>query len=490
MRTSGSIGSLSPKALGEYGVPLAGYALPTAMPAEFAAAWSVGEYVPEARVTYPARGLPVASLDKSPAEIFDLFSTARSAPANTYYVSPTGSDGAGNGTQGNPWRSMFKAVIAANASGQPAKVFVAAGDYGIFYNQAAQANYPTVDMAFIATGGRVVTGTWADFAAPTLDATYTNTYSFAYANCTRVIDLANVDRDGFHPDLKHVDSPAICNRMPGSWHQDGANIWINRADGAAVTAQNTRVLRSGVASWQVKNPVSIYLGGQDPTCGFDNQGAFSTGGGLHYQPTTLPASRKAVVVENCTFRYGGGVLAPLHTGNGISVHDLHGLALFSNCDSSNNTADGFNCNQASVANAKGHMITVNCRSVKLGLSTGQTTVAQSANAYTLHSDVLGIDLAGDYERGAGGTVRNIHSSLMWAAGSRFGHDNGDRMNGGAVKPTAVMINDTAQAWLDRCEIDAGPGVLGFYTDAGSAIRTRGMGPNRVNDVANGTVEAW
>lgn len=490
MHMSGSIGGTSLASVLKLGVPVPGKTISAPMPADFAAARTVAEYTPRVSLTFGARGLPVASLDKTPSEIFDLFSTARSALANTYYVSPTGNDTTGTGTSGAPWRSIWKAVQAANATGQPAKVMVAAGDYGIPNNQVLGNVFPTVDMAFIATGGRVVTGAWADFSAPAADATYPNTYKFTYANCTRVIDLVNVDRDGFFPDLKHVSSPAICNRTPGSWHQDGTSIWLNRADGAAVTSANTRILRSAVAVWRMTSPVSIYMGNEDGSSGFDTQGGYSTGAGLDYRQTTLPASRKAVVVENSTFRYNGGIQSIIHTGNGVGIHDLHGLALFANCDSSNNVGDGFGIQQANVANAKGHMVTVNCRAIKLGVGSGVAAVAQSANAYTLHKALLGVDFAGDYGRAGGGTVRNIEDSLMWAAGSRFGLDHGDAINGGGTPPTAVMMNNNAKCWLDRCEVDVPTGVYGFYVGASAAVRTRNMAPNRTMNFAGGTVEGW
>ena len=117
-------------------------------------------------------------------------------------------------------------------------------------------------------------------------------------------------------------------------------------------------------------------------------------------------------------------------------------------------------------------------------------VAQSANAYTLHKDVLGADFAGEYARAGGGTVRNIDDSLMWAAGSRFGLDHGDAINGGGTVPSAVMMNNNAKCWLDRCEVDVPTGVYGFYVGPTAAVRTRNMAPNRTMNYAGGTVGVW
>ena len=83
MHMSGSIGGTSLASVLKLGVPVPGKTISAPMPADFAAAWTVAEYTPKVSLTFGARGLPVASLDKTPSEIFDLFSTARSALANT-----------------------------------------------------------------------------------------------------------------------------------------------------------------------------------------------------------------------------------------------------------------------------------------------------------------------------------------------------------------------------------------------------------------------
>lgn len=47
--------------------------------------------------------------------------------AETYYISPAGSDAAGNGTMGNPWRTLHKASIMVTTAGS--KIHVKAGVY-------------------------------------------------------------------------------------------------------------------------------------------------------------------------------------------------------------------------------------------------------------------------------------------------------------------------------------------------------------------------
>lgn len=481
MHHSGSIGGVSRSALGALGVPMDLAATPASPPPAWQAAWSVAEYFPEVTLTRHADGA-VAALDKTPAEIFDLFSTARSAPANTYYVSPNGVDSTATGTEASPYRSIWKAVAAANASGQPSKVVVKAGEYGKPYNPSQfLALRPSVDIAFVAQGGRVTVGTWDDFSAPSLDPVQTNCYSYSLSNVDRVIDRTRIDADGFLVDLRSVASAAICNRTPGSWALEGGKIYINRADGKAVTNANTRVLRSTGGTWRFDVPVSVYVGADDSISGFDTQGG-SLAAGFHYQPATKPAQMKAVVVERCTFRYCGGAV---YSGNGTTISDLHGIALFADCDASNNTKDGFSAGNSAGLNSEGHLLTLNCRSIVCGGG-----LAQSCNGFTLHEDVVGADFAGQFARSSGGAVRCVADSLTWLVGSDIRNDRGDIVLGGTTPPGGVMANGNAQIWADRAHIAMPPAMAPVLADVGAAVRLRAMAPLRSAAQGTGTIEAW
>ncbi|AKM09227.1 hypothetical protein [Croceicoccus naphthovorans] len=480
MHHSGSIGGVSRSALAGFGVAM-DEAVRADIPADWRAAWTVAEWEPNVALSSHADGT-VATLDKSPAEIFDLFSTARSAPANTYYVSPTGSDNDGQGTESLPWRSIWKAVEAANASGQPAKVIVRAGEYGKPTNPSMFiAMRPTVDIAFIAKGGRVVTGTWDDYANPPKDGTQTNCYGWSVATVDRVIDLSRHDADGFHPDLLRVDTAAICNRTPGSWAFVNGKIYVNRHDGKAVTNRNVRVLRSGGGTWRFDAPTSVYLGADDTISGFDTIGG-SASAGFHYQPTAKPGSMKAVVVERSTFNYCG---SDAINANGTIIGDLHGLALFVDCDASNNAKDGFSGSNYGGLDTDCHLVTVNCRSILCGRN-----AALSCNSFTLHEDVVGADFAGEFGRTNGGTIRCVAQSLTWLAGTRIFADRGDIVLGGTTPPGAIVANESAQIWADRVRIAMPPATTHAHADNAAAVHLRAMPPLRSAPQGTGLVDNW
>ncbi|WP_144098321.1 hypothetical protein [Croceicoccus sediminis] len=480
MHHSGSIGGVSRSALAALGVPMDLAGTSATPPQDWQDNWQVALWEPQASLFRHGAGV-TATLDNTPAEIFDLFSTARSAPANTYHVSPNGSD-AGAGTEAAPFRSIWKAVSSANASGLPAKVVIKAGEYGKPHNPSQFLNLrPTVDIAFVATGGRVIVGTWDDFGSPAKDATYANCHSYALGNVDRVIDRARLDADGFHPDLLRVSDAATCNRIADSWTLEAGRIYINRADGKAVTDANTRVLRAAGGTWRFDTPVSVYVGGEDSISGFDTQGG-SGGAGFHYQPDTKPAAMKAVVVERSTFGYCGG---STYEANGALISNLHGLALFADCDASNNVKDGFSVGHNGNFGARGHMITANCRAILCGRGS-----AQSCNSLTAHDDTILADFAGEFGRSNGGSVRTIGTSRCWLAGTAIADDRGDRASGGTTPPAAIMAGDSAQIWADRAVISMPPATAPVFADTQAAVRLRAMPPMRSNPQGTGTVEPW
>lgn len=480
MHHSGSIGGVSRSALAALGVPMDLGAVTATPPQDWLDNWRVTQWQPQVSLYRHGAGV-TATMDRTPAEIFDLFSTARSAPANTYHVSPNGND-SNAGSEAAPFRSIWKAVSAANASGQPAKVVVKAGEYGKPYNPSQFLNLrPSVDIAFVATGGRVVTGTWDDFGSPAKDAAYTNCYSYALGNVDRVIDRSRLDADGFHPDLMRVSDAATCNRIAGSWTLESGKIYINRADGNAVTDTNTRVLRAAGGTWRFDAPVSVFVGAEDPISGFDTLGG-SGGAGFHYQPSTRPAAMKAVIVERSTFGYCGG---STYQANGTLIANLHGLALFADCDASNNVKDGFSAGNDGDFGSQGHMVTVNCRAILCGRGS-----AQSCNSLTAHDDTVVADFAGEFGRTNGGSVRTIGATRCWLAGTTVADDRGDRIAGGTTVPAAIMAGDDAQIWADRAAVNMPPATAAVFADAQAAVRLRAMPPMRSNPQGNGTVEAW
>lgn len=374
----------------------------------------------------------------TPEQLFDLFSTARSAPANTYYVDiATGSD-SNSGTIGARFKSIKKALETGNASGSPYAVIVKPGAYdranGVTGTSAVA---PTQDMALLAEDGLVECGSWDSFSAPSLDVTYTNCYTIAQSTVLRVLDLAARKSDGTYRELMNVASAAICDKRPGTWASVAGTIYVNRADGAAVTTSNTRLIRQAV-QLQMGNTsqVCVFIGGTTELGQWDFYGG-DTVGGFRQVATSPSGSGKCTVVKNAAFRCVGG-FGQLGT-RCVTADSYPGLVAFFNVHAAASATDGFNFRNTNGASPPPHVLTVNCTAEDIGYPG-----ATSCNGWTLHDNVIGIDICGRYMSGAGGTVHNINSSKSALIGTTVGGDVGDTHNGGTIKPTAVRAAHTAE----------------------------------------------
>lgn len=441
-------------------------------------------------------GLPylLGSATLTPEAAFDAVSTARTSPGATYYVDGLNGLDANAGTSVAPFRSIGKAVASANTGGVPTKIIVKATvtyyrGNNPTYNSGAGGQRPTVDIAFLASGGRILTGTFDSFSTPgAVDATYTNCYTLAVAAATvnRVHDIQTLNRDGNHSELVKVADAALCNVTPGSWVHVSGTLYIHRADGAAPSVSNTRYYRSESTCFQItSNAVNVYIGGESGNDGFDCEGG-SANGVLDAGVTSGATADKVLAVSNCSFRYGGGAIDNA-AGRGVSVDSWRGLAIFSNVRADANLTDGFNAHNSQGA-ARVCMVTINCSATDNGRP-GQ----QSCNGHTLHEDVKGIDIAGRYERNRGGTIRNINTSKALYIGTMVRDDLGDRglSSTGTAIPTAVRMDDTAEAWFDRARVIMPAGANAYTTGgAGSIIHKRDCWPTAQPDAGVGTYAAY
>lgn len=424
----------------------------------------------------------VAGGKVTPESLFDLFSVARSAPTNTYYVGPSGNDSTGNGSSGMPYRTITKAIAVGNASAAPYKVIVLAGSYNRTQSFNSNVNTkPTQDCAFIASGGRVVVGSWDDFTAPSADATHTNTYSYANTNVDRVLDLTKMDRFGKYVELRNVPTAARCNVTPDSWALVSGTLYINRGDGTAVTNVNTRVIRqTGVL--ELDGTVNVFLGGLSGNDGFDLMGGNSAG--LLNAQTGLPsATAHAIVAANSSFRWAGGLTGT--SARCINLDSINGIGAFFNCDASAGATDGFNIHNTNAASTTG-LITVNCT----GFDNGRG-VSTSCNAWTNHEDSWGIDVCGSYEGNHGGTARSVNAAKAHFVGTFITDDLGDITNGGSIPPTAFRVDDTAEYWLDGCRVRMPSGGYSAVSySAGSKVHLHGCQFGALPTGGAGTVDTF
>lgn len=421
----------------------------------------------------------VGGVGATPEEMFDAVSTARSAPGATFYVTTTGSDSAAGTSWGTAFLTMSKAIQAANATGVPTRINVGPGIYARAGSPYNASTVPTVDIALIASGGRVNVGVFDLITSSTLDGTYANCYTYTLANCDRVCDLTQRDRFGNYVDMRKVTSTAICNRTPNSWILTGGVLYVNRADGAAITTTNTRVYRTVTYAMAVTSAVNVFIGGNGYGAGFDFEGGSTSVIAFNQGAGGATAAQKTVVVADSTILYG--------TANGLSAETWPGTVACFATRADANGADGFNIHNTYTAPAAAcRLLTVNCTARDNGRSGNS-----SCNGLTGHETTRIVDVAGYYEANHGGTVAVVGSAKAYLIGTTVKDDLGDLMLGGTNPPSGVKVANTVELWAERVTVDMPQGGLVWNAiDATSSVHRRNCPPVPAPDAGSGTFDTY
>lgn len=346
-----------------------------------------------------------------------------------YYVDAAAANSAGTGlTPATAVKSIAVALDRLNKSAAAGgRVFIKAGAYDRTMDMvdSAASNglggiVPEKNVAFIGYGGVVEIGPF-QLLNFTPDS---GAYIAARSAVSRVIDLVNRDEFGDYIEIGKRADAATVNAENG-WFQDGGNIRIRRPDGAAVNNANTRVFLAANNAQLGSGNVDAYYEGL----------SFQAGAGVCFR--SFAASTGNIVFNRV--KCSGPTNAAI---NAVAIDNRTGLFAAFNCDASKGTADGWNFHGTT---GQLHVLLVDTR----GDDNGRTG-ATSCNGLTLHENVRAIVVTSRFRRGAGGTVRNIGSSQMWALATTSQDDRGDVAFGGAITPTQYQFDDTAKAWLYDC----------------------------------------
>lgn len=425
-------------------------------------------------------GLSLATGDAgtTPEAMFDLFSTARSAPVTTYYVGVGGADANNGLSPATKKLSLSNTITTANATGQPAKIV---SDGSVEYPRQISFNgvSPTVDLYITTASGRATFGLFEQssvFTPFAIDATNTNCYSMTLANADRVTNRLAQNAFGWNRDFTNFASAVALNSATltnDGFVIDTGKIYIRRLDGTAPTYTNTRIYRSaGVNNFKITSAVNIFIENCD--------GEGGQNGVFDYQMSVKQTVNKVFVAKNCTARYGGGVSSV--DCKGFAVNGMKGLAYLYGCDGSANATDGINFHDT-VASGQ-QFLTVNCSGSDNGRGTNQ-----SCNGLTWHEACVGVDLAGNYPNNRGGSVRNAAGASKALCAGTYSTDLGDTGLGGTTTPTCFYFDNGTVVWCDRTKAGLASGSA-YNAISGATIHRRNSKTAGASDTGAGTIDTY
>lgn len=428
-------------------------------------AWPTSTHPIYPSISVDQSGKVHGSAGYSARDFFDMYSWARTDPTRTIYVSASGSNSNSGNSPSESMRTIRAAINRLNNSlplNRGGRIYVDGSTplaYGYTYGTGSFGNVnPQMDLALIGYNGTPIVGPYADISAmtrPSGSQAWSCEY-FGSAIPVRCIDTASQDADGVHRDLTWVETVAEVNATPGTWTYAGPMIYVRRHDDRIVSPQSIMVLVDDINTAMVSNNNDTYV---ENIKFFGGRGIGSLAAG-----TTPNAATKCVfVVSNCEMSYGGGLahLSPTQNlqTNGFGTNSFYGVIALFDCVSRGAQKDAFNWHALDGKSLAA--LTVNCR----GLDTGREDEGTSMNGWTLHEDVVGVDIAGQYRRSRGGTIHNIGTSRAYMLGTVSTDDAGDVEWGGSIEPVQYRASVNARIWLDRA-FASGPGLAYGTADSG------------------------
>jgi hypothetical protein len=387
------------------------------LPSEFTALWNPSFNIYEDGRTY--------STD------FDF--DALKPTGTTYYATKTGNDTTGDGSVGNPYRTLAKCYT------QGADI-VMVGD-GVWDRvDGFTANFnPNRDIAVVAInkGKAILTRAQPSLSWTQQGSPNTDVYTATRSSVGRVLDLTATGRageflkDGTTPvpiPLTKVANLAECQALAGSWYQSGSTVGIH--------THNNRTPDSSVIVSLIEN---IWTANSDVTIWMDGIEGWGDSAARH----ELSADNTAIWAwRDCAARY---VDASVQNGLIIQgVNEIYSIR----CDTTDIiSGDGFNYKNTAGATNPPKGLEVDCKAIRCGKNT-----ATNFNGSTAHENCLVIRLNGDYSETFGPVIADVGDaktvSLGVVSGDSLLTNNTGSDTAFQTGDDGLLIN--AVTWLKNC----------------------------------------
>ena len=359
---------------------------------------------------------------------WDVSSLAPSGGTDIY-VSLAGNDTTGDGSSGNPYRSVKKAstVVVAGST-----IHVAPGIYS-YVSSGVWSGWDGYGPA----GKTYSVKRWGASGDVVFSMHQALTYAldpgltFAYkgtllsGTITRVFDAKTPDANGDYAELALVANAATVDTTPASWYTDGASLWVRLSDDRApdsdvrpYTAADNGVIQRGS---------TVYVENCRFEGGTNAMSITSAGAGL------APATG---YFKDCTFRYA--------VTEGLRA--LAGTIIAQNCTASRAKNDDYKGDEYQSNDPSGwspaYVALIHCRALYAGDG------GAADNSGSLHGGAAVVtpghwlSINGDYSHADGPECSHIELARAWHLGDHV-HDT----------DPASSVNYRMSAgtmWLDTC----------------------------------------
>ncbi|WP_342640952.1 hypothetical protein [Rhodoligotrophos ferricapiens] len=365
----------------------------------------------------------------------------------TFWVDINRPDDNGDGlTPATAKRSIVGAILAGNATGAPYRINVLEGSY--FRQRGFSNTLPTQAIGIYGYGKVVVH--MSDILTYVQDATHANLYRATRSNVGRVFDLTQTDARGDYIELQQYADAATLNAAGGvsGWCLVNTDqLYVRRADGAAVTNENTRAMLTVPRNFAIgPNTGHVYMRGID-----------IEGGGVCMETATDNFPARVIMADDCTFKYSTvarnvRILTP-------------GLTVFRRCVAAKAFADGFSSDWYKTDEREQFILYEDCEGWDNGNPKVTGTLTNSNQSHTGHDLSVAVDLNGNYPGGdRGQNIHYTHESRV----ALFGVSAADPTPDGVNQCVNLMISNTARGYAVDCNLTEGAQAIGSIGVAQSA----------------------
>ncbi|MEP2029441.1 MAG: hypothetical protein ABJI96_12140 [Paracoccaceae bacterium] len=337
--------------------------------------------------------------------------------------------GAFDGDFSTAKKSIHSAFSAGNASGNPYRVLVKAGNFeGSAFTKNGQVE-PSQPVAIMGWGGAVRYRTgpneliWVDAGG---------TYTCGISSLNRLFRTDALTSNGLYTELTLAPDIASCQSTVDTWFKSGSTVHINI--GRAPGLHDIAAMRNFNGARFMSHTDDLYL--EDIHC----EGGIT--GALHCDPQ---ADRNVVGV-NCSFRYSSpsNVNSPL---DAVKVRRTNGLVAFFDCDASGGAKDGWSFHDDGYGEM--NVLMSNCTGFENGAFS-----ATSCNGFTAHDAVVSAVVGGSYGYSRNGAeVHLIQNARAWFLGTTAIARDPD---GSCV---GFKCSNATKMWLENTQADAAGGAV-------------------------------
>lgn len=367
------------------------------------------------------------------------FDVAQYAPTGTtYYVDVnSGNDSTGDGSEGNPWKSVYKALSQAD-------VDVVRMMPGTYHRQAPGGGTAGVSITrsvsitkWPGQEGVVYLTTAQANLSWSLDGTYTNTYTTSRSATVDVVDRTQTDANGDFERLTLQASAADVDANPGSWYISGSTVYVRTVDDRAPDSDILVIVSE--PNVQPRGDIIIYMEGIHVIGG--------SAGGVDFQSTATSQTPK-FYAKNCQFGFA-------YT-NGVSLSGVD-TSILQGCTAYKNVDDGYNYHV--LDSVVPHAIEIDC----IGRSNGDGA-DNISNGSSIHDAGSIIRVNCSYLANIGPNCVDVGSSESWCLGCTA-NDSASGVSG-----NDVGFASDGEMWLDGCAASGNEDDINAIT--GGTIYTR------------------